>query len=64
VGFLGELVCFALYWGKGNNLESILPISPVADLSDLVSVLQDAEIQIYNSLSGFRNAGLQLLFRM
>jgi hypothetical protein len=26
--------------------------------------LQDAEKQIYNSLSGFRNAGLQLLFRM
>jgi hypothetical protein len=55
---------FAPHWGKGNNLESILLISPVADLSDLVSPLQDAEMQIYNSLSGFRNSGLQLLLRM
>jgi hypothetical protein len=29
--FLGELVCFASCWGRGN-LESILLISPVADL--------------------------------
>jgi hypothetical protein len=41
-------------WGRGNILESILLISPVADLSDLVSLLQDARIQIYNS-SGYRN---------
>jgi hypothetical protein len=25
-----------LYWERGNNLESILVISPVADLSDFV----------------------------
>jgi hypothetical protein len=42
--FLGELVCFASYWGRGNNHESILLISPVADLSDLISPLQDAGI--------------------
>jgi hypothetical protein len=48
------------YWGRGNSLESILFISPVADLSDPVPPLQDAEMQIYNS-SGCRNAGLQLL---
>jgi hypothetical protein len=30
--FSGELVWFAPYWGRGNNLESILLISPVADL--------------------------------
>jgi hypothetical protein len=28
-----------LYWGRGNNLESILLISPVTDLSDSVSLL-------------------------
>jgi hypothetical protein len=55
LAFLGELVCFAPYWGRGNNLESILLISPMAALSDLVSPLQDAEMQIYNSLSGCRN---------
>jgi hypothetical protein len=32
--FLGELVWFAPLLGKGNNLESILLINPVADLSD------------------------------
>jgi hypothetical protein len=60
--FLGELVCFAPYWGRGNDLESILLISPVADLSDPVSPLQDAGMQIldsgkqiYNSFSGCRN---------
>jgi hypothetical protein len=37
--FLDELICFAPYWGRGNNLESILLISPVADLSDPVSLL-------------------------
>jgi hypothetical protein len=36
-----------LYWGRGNNLESILLISPVADLSDSVSLTL-----------GCRNAGL------
>jgi hypothetical protein len=40
--FSGELVWFAPYWGRGNDLESILLISPVADLSDLLSPLQDA----------------------
>jgi hypothetical protein len=40
---------------RGNNLESILLISPVADLSDPVCPLQDAEMQIYNSVSGCRN---------
>jgi hypothetical protein len=53
--FLGELVHFAPYWEKGNNLESILLLSPVEDLSDLVSPLQDSEMQIYNSFSGCRN---------
>jgi hypothetical protein len=53
--FLGELVCFAPYWGRGN-LESILLINPATDLSDLVSPLQDGEMQIYNSLSGCKNA--------
>jgi hypothetical protein len=39
----------------GTNLESILLIIPVADLSDPVSPLQGAAMQIYNSLSGCRN---------
>jgi hypothetical protein len=43
--FLGELACFVSYWGRGNNLESILLISPVADLSDPVSPHQGAEMQ-------------------
>jgi hypothetical protein len=34
---------------RGSNLESILLISPVADLSDPVSPHQVAEMQIYNS---------------
>jgi hypothetical protein len=34
--FSGELVWFAPLLGEGNNLESILLISPVADLSDSV----------------------------
>jgi hypothetical protein len=46
--FLGELVCFAPYWGKGNSLQSILLISPVADLSS----------------SGCRKADLQLSLRI
>jgi hypothetical protein len=44
--FSGELVWFAPLLGEGNNLESILLISPVADL--------------YLSL-GCRKAGLHLL---
>jgi hypothetical protein len=32
----------------GNYLDSILLLSPLADLSDPVSPLQDAEMQIYN----------------
>jgi hypothetical protein len=35
--------------GEGNNLESILLISPVADLSDPISPLQGAEMQAHNS---------------
>jgi hypothetical protein len=46
---------------KVNNLESILLINPVAELSNPVSPLQDAEKQIYNSLSGCKNAGLLLV---
>jgi hypothetical protein len=30
--FSGELVWLASLWGRGNNLESILLISPVAEL--------------------------------
>jgi hypothetical protein len=54
---------FPLLRGRHHH-ESILLISPVADLSEPVSPLQDAEMQIYNSLSGKRNAGLYLLLRM
>jgi hypothetical protein len=50
--FLGKLVCFAPYWGKGNNPKIILLINPVADLSDPISHLQDAGMQVYNSFSG------------
>jgi hypothetical protein len=39
----------------GNNLENILLISPVADLSDPVSPLQGAGMQVYNAFSGCRN---------
>jgi hypothetical protein len=56
--FLHELICLALFLGGGNNLESILFISPVSDLLDPVSLLQDAEMQIYSSFSGCRNADL------
>jgi hypothetical protein len=45
---------FHLCWRRVNNLESILLISPVSDLSEPVSPLQDARMQIYNS-SGCRN---------
>jgi hypothetical protein len=48
--FLGELVWFAplLGEGKGNNFESILLISPVADLSDSVSFfrMQKCSLQL------------------
>jgi hypothetical protein len=50
--FLDELVCFTLLGGA--NLDSILLISPVADLSYPVSPLRDARMQIYN-FSGCRN---------
>jgi hypothetical protein len=36
-----------LIGGGGNNLESILFISPVADLSDPVSLLQDAGTDLH-----------------
>jgi hypothetical protein len=39
---------------EGKNLDSILLISSVADLSDPVSPLQGAGMQVYNS-SGCRN---------
>jgi hypothetical protein len=42
----------------GQKFESILLISPVADLSDPVSPLQDAGMEVYTSFSGCRNAGL------
>jgi hypothetical protein len=44
-----------LYWRRGNRLESILLISPVADLSDPVSPLWGAGMQVYNPFSGCRN---------
>jgi hypothetical protein len=56
--FLDELVCLLLIgevWGRRNSVENILLISPVADLSDPVSPLQDAGMQVYNSFSGCRN---------
>jgi hypothetical protein len=56
--FLDKLVCFAPYWGRGNYLESILLISPVADLSDPVSSLQGAGMQVYYSFSRCKNASL------
>jgi hypothetical protein len=59
--FLNELICLPLIGGGEDNLESILLISPVTDLSDPESPLQDAEMQIYNSFSGCRNGDLQLL---
>jgi hypothetical protein len=37
--FSGELVWFSPLLGEGNNLENILLIRPMADLSDLVSLL-------------------------
>jgi hypothetical protein len=42
-------------WGRGTNLESILLISPVADLSDSLSPFQGARMQLYNPFSGCRN---------
>jgi hypothetical protein len=52
--FSGELVWFAPLLVEGNNLESILFISPVADLSDSISPL-GCRNAVYNSLSGCRN---------
>jgi hypothetical protein len=50
-----------LYWGRGNNLESILLlISPVSDLSDSVSLLEDAGMQASNS-SGSWGMGHSLI---
>jgi hypothetical protein len=57
--FLGELGFFAPCWGKGNNLKNILLISPLADLSDPVSPVQNAQMQIYNS-SGGRNTDFRM----
>jgi hypothetical protein len=48
-GSLTRAGLFAPYWGRGNNLESILFISPMADLWDPVSPPQGAGMQIYNS---------------
>jgi hypothetical protein len=50
---LDELVCLPLIAG-GNNLESILFISPVADLWDPVFPPQGVGMQSYNSFSGCR----------
>jgi hypothetical protein len=47
-----ELVCLPLM--GGNNFESILFISPVADLGDPVSPPQRARMQIYKSFSWCR----------
>jgi hypothetical protein len=49
-----------LYWRRGNNLENILLLSPVADLSDPVTFL-GCRNAVYSSLSGCRSAGLYLL---
>jgi hypothetical protein len=46
-----------LYWGKGNDLESIFLISPVADLSDLVSFFR-IQSAVNSSFSGCRSGGL------
>jgi hypothetical protein len=58
--FLDELVCLPLVRGRGNNLESILLISPVADLSDPVSPRQGAEMQVYSSFSRCRKSVLYM----
>jgi hypothetical protein len=63
MGFLKQTGQCASYWGRGNNLEGILLISPVADLSGPASPVQNAEMQLYNSFSGYRNPDLQLLLR-
>jgi hypothetical protein len=46
--FSGELVWFAPLLGEGKNLESILLISPMADLSDPVSLfrMQKCSLQL------------------
>jgi hypothetical protein len=48
--------------GEGKNLESILLISTVADLSDPVSPLQDAGRQVYNSFPESKNAVLRQVY--
>jgi hypothetical protein len=53
--FLDELVCLPLIEGVGGTIESILLICRVADISDLVSLLRGAGMQIYDSFSGCRN---------
>jgi hypothetical protein len=58
--FLNERVCLPLIGEEETILISILLIGPVADLSDHVCPLQDAAMQIYNSLSECRNEDLQL----
>jgi hypothetical protein len=58
--FLDELVCLPLIGGGETILMSILLIRPVADLSDPVSLLQDAGMQVCNSFSGCRNADFRM----
>jgi hypothetical protein len=41
---------YPLWDGGGNNLESILSISPMADLRPHVSPLQDAGMQLYETM--------------
>jgi hypothetical protein len=55
--FSGNWFGFHLYWGRGNNLESILLISPVAELLDPYLSLR-CRNAVYRSLSGCGNAGL------
>jgi hypothetical protein len=56
--FLGELVFFPFIGSGGDNPESVLLINLVAHLSDPVSPLWDAGMQVYNSFSGCSNAHL------
>jgi hypothetical protein len=59
--FLDELVCLPLM-GQGNNLESILLISPVANLSDSVYPLQGAGITVL-SIGGWDTHSSALSFQ-
>jgi hypothetical protein len=61
--FLGEQICFVPYWERENNLESILLISPVQIYQTQYLLFRMQKCR-YNSLSGCRNEGLQLLLRM